>query len=216
MLKKAVGQFFTWVGVLGMFAFGIIRTMLDVVGYSTAQGDAAGLPAAAQAFFLWLLGLPWWVPWVAFMLAFMWLCWWSWAPLAQHPSSEDKSFWEKPAKPSPTDVLLDLMEKARRSFLAMAESLDANDRPSTLPSWNAFKEQMVTVQISIEKAGLTAPWLNPETDPLGWMERNGRYFNRITPMMLMGHTNEAKAESAALSAKLQNEHPGPNGRQALQ
>jgi hypothetical protein len=80
MLKKIVGRLFSWIGTLAFFAFAVVRTILDVIGYTTAQGDAAGLPESAQAALLWLLSIPWWIPWAVFLGAFMWLAWWSWTP----------------------------------------------------------------------------------------------------------------------------------------
>lgn len=80
IMKRIIGQILTWMGVLAVFGLSVIRTSLDIVGYSTAQSDASGLPLAAQAALTWLLSLPWWIPWGTFLLAFMWLAWWSWTP----------------------------------------------------------------------------------------------------------------------------------------
>lgn len=210
-MNLALGRFFGFLTVMFLFALNVVRTVFDLIGYTTTPADAVGVPQVMHQAIDGLLAVPWWGTWGVFLVCFLWITWLSFTP--QHAAvGAERSHWETPKKPDRDAEFAEMMRDTARAFLKMAESLDSGDLPSRLPAWNAFKEHMITVQISMEKAGLTAPWLNPDADPIGWMERNGRYFNRIAPMIAAGHSAEAKVESKALALKLQNEHPGPNGR----
>ncbi len=54
------------------------RTVLDLIGYSTAPEDVEVARTRLDKFLEWLLSLPWWAPWGFALVATIWLMWVSW------------------------------------------------------------------------------------------------------------------------------------------
>lgn len=55
-----------------------VRWVLDLIGYSTAPNDAAVARGLLEQFLVWLMSLPWWLPWGFAFASTMWLIWVSW------------------------------------------------------------------------------------------------------------------------------------------
>ena len=52
--------------------------MLDWIGYSTAPDDAEVAKSLVEKVLIWIMALPWWVPWGFALITTMWLMWISW------------------------------------------------------------------------------------------------------------------------------------------
>jgi len=55
-----------------------VRTALDIIGWSTAPDDVGTAMSRLDKFLIWLLALPWWVPWGFALISTLWLMWVSW------------------------------------------------------------------------------------------------------------------------------------------
>src|SRR5688572_14221140 len=73
----------------GGWLFAGVRLVLDLIGYATAPEDARVASGLLHAFFLWVLSLPWWIPWGFALASTFWLTWVSW-PRDRHVSSEPR------------------------------------------------------------------------------------------------------------------------------
>lgn len=75
---------------LGGWSLAAIRTALDVIGWSTAPDDFDGAMTKADQIFMWLLALPWFVPWGFALISTMWLMWVSWPRQQKFGEREDR------------------------------------------------------------------------------------------------------------------------------
>ena len=71
----------TYIVVAGGWLLAGIRTALDLVGWSTAPDDVTVAESRLDQFFVWLLSLPWWVPWGFALISTLRLIWVPWPEL---------------------------------------------------------------------------------------------------------------------------------------
>lgn len=93
-LVKRLASIFLAVG--GWLVAGV-RTTLDLVGWSTAPEDMGVAMTRLDHFLLWLLSLPWWVPWGFALVSTLWLTWVSWPRQSLATTNSDKSQDDRPA-----------------------------------------------------------------------------------------------------------------------
>lgn len=55
-----------------------VRAVLDLIGYATVPEDIQVATGVLRVVFLWLLSVPWWIPWGFAFIATMALIWVSW------------------------------------------------------------------------------------------------------------------------------------------
>ena len=63
MRESVIGRLFGIALSVGGWLLVGARVVLDLVGYSTAPDDAVVATGLMKSFLLWLLNIPWWVPW---------------------------------------------------------------------------------------------------------------------------------------------------------
>ena len=107
------------------------------------------------------------------------------------------------------------MRKTHGNFRKMEDALNIGMVPATIPQWEERLEYINSVLLTFEKAGYRVPWLDTNTDPVGYVYRNARFYNRIYPLVEHGHRKEARAAAKTLTTQLEGEHPGINGAQGI-
>jgi hypothetical protein len=78
MVRIFIQRAATYLFMVAGWVLAGIRTTLDLVGWSTAPDDVPVAMSRADQFFLWMLSIPWWVPWGFALISTMWLMWASW------------------------------------------------------------------------------------------------------------------------------------------
>ena len=86
-MKLVIGRVLSWLFTFGGWVVAVVRTTLDLVGYSTAPQDVEVAKTLIQQAFDLLLTLPWWGPWGFVLISTLWLMWLSWP---RHALSENK------------------------------------------------------------------------------------------------------------------------------
>ena len=77
-MKLALGRIVSTLVTIGGWALVGVRTVLDLIGYSTVPEDAEVAQTRVDQFLGWLLGLPWWTVWGFVLITTLWLMWVSW------------------------------------------------------------------------------------------------------------------------------------------
>lgn len=111
-----------------------MRAALDVIGWSTAPDDVAVTMSRIDQAFLWLLSIPWWIPWGFALISTMWMIWVSW-PRPQQAAAPPPV---PPQKTPPDDEALDQiadLEARNKDLQEQIEGLSKQDPP---PRMNAF------------------------------------------------------------------------------
>jgi hypothetical protein len=85
MIRLVLGRVASVFLTAGGWLLAGVRTVLDLIGYSTAPDDLTVARARLDQFFVWLLSVPWWAVWGFALLSTLWLMWVSW-PAAQRPA----------------------------------------------------------------------------------------------------------------------------------
>lgn len=86
-MKLVVGRIISALVSAGGWLLVGVRSVLDLIGYSTIPDDAKVAATRLDQFFLWLLGVPWWVVFGFALTSTMWLTWVSWPRPYALPSS---------------------------------------------------------------------------------------------------------------------------------
>ena len=89
-LKRAAGVV---ASMLGWLLLGV-RTVLELVGYSTLPDDLRVASRYLDAVFTWLLGVPWWAVLGVALASTLWLTWLAWRP-SSSPASIHGTIAEK-------------------------------------------------------------------------------------------------------------------------
>jgi|GEM_PF-5865821 len=90
-MKNLIGRIISWAATACFWVLVGVRTMLDLIGYSTIPDDAKIALGRLDDFFLWLLSVPWWGVFGFALVASMWLMWVSWQPSTRpSPSRNDR------------------------------------------------------------------------------------------------------------------------------
>ena len=77
-MKLVVGRILSAIISSGGWLLLGVRTVLDMIGYSTAPDDAAVAISRLDEFLGWLMRVPWWAVFAFALLSTMWLIWVSW------------------------------------------------------------------------------------------------------------------------------------------
>lgn len=62
--KRAIGRIVSIFFTIGGWLLSGARCTLDAIGYSTVPEDTEVARTLIEQFIIWLLGIPWWVPWL--------------------------------------------------------------------------------------------------------------------------------------------------------
>lgn len=77
-MKLIIGRVVSILITGGGWALAGVRTVLDLIGYSTSPEDVGVAVTRLDQFLGWILSLPWWVPWGFAIISTAWLMWVSW------------------------------------------------------------------------------------------------------------------------------------------
>jgi hypothetical protein len=211
-MKRVIGIIGLVLANVFFWAWAAITFTLDWVGRSTVIDDFSALQERLPAILQWVYAnTPWWTPTALGASAIAFLVWLSW------PSSSSGSGDERrPSNAFKETLFRAELAKAHRAFRAVDEHIRLGGVPSSIPRIEEQVARFRSLEISLEKHGIKAPWLDYKTDPVGYFQRNTEYLNSVVPMVNDGHLPEAKKAAKALSSQLQIQHPGTNGRKALQ
>ncbi len=75
---------------------------------------------------------------------------------------------------------------------------------------------VVAVELSLQKLGFITPGLSYEIDPLGFLDRNAEYFQRVWPLFASGHMAEAKQTAVEYVLTLNPDLMRPDGVEAVE
>ncbi len=125
--------------------------MLDLIGYSTIPEDAKVAASRMDAFFIWLLNIPWWAVLGFALISTMWLMWVSWP----RPNSDAMSVL--PKSPTPETVV-----KANIPLISFAHDIahllqitdSGTGEPYVLvrPRFSPENESFEDVEVAVEEA----------------------------------------------------------------
>jgi hypothetical protein len=109
-MKLIVGRILSALFTAGGWLLAGARTVLDLIGYSTAPEDVGVAQARLDQFLGWLLSVPWWAVWGFALVSTMWFIWVSWprqgtetsAPMQRNVNRPDNRLdaVTQPAKPT--------------------------------------------------------------------------------------------------------------------
>lgn len=103
-MNLAVGRIVSALVSAGGWLLLGVRTVLDLIGYSTVPDDANVAVTRLEQFFLWLLTVPWWAIFGFALISSMWLMWVSWPrsikpTLSEPPTIADDKVHSQPTAP---------------------------------------------------------------------------------------------------------------------
>lgn len=78
MGRLLIGRIVSALLIVGSLLLAITRAVLDVIDYSTVTEDVTIAQTRLDQFFIWLLSLPWGVPWGFALISTVSLIWVSW------------------------------------------------------------------------------------------------------------------------------------------
>jgi hypothetical protein len=87
-MKLILGRILSAILTAGGWLLAGARTVLDLIGYSTAPEDVGVAQARLDQFFGWLLSVPWWVVWGFALVSTLWLISVSWP---RQPRNKDET-----------------------------------------------------------------------------------------------------------------------------
>jgi len=94
-MRLLLGRILSWLITAGGWILVGVRTVLDLIGYSTLPEDAKVAAARIDLFFSWLVGVPWWAVFGFALVATIWLMKVSWPSAteatAQAPALGDRT-----------------------------------------------------------------------------------------------------------------------------
>jgi hypothetical protein len=87
-MNPFIGRILSGLATAGVWLLLGGRSVLDIIGYSTLPDDTKVAADRLDAFFMWLLGLPWWATLGFALASTMWLMWVSWPRSTQRVAAE--------------------------------------------------------------------------------------------------------------------------------
>ncbi len=78
-----------------------VQTVLDLIGYATVPADAQVAAGLLRSIFLWILSIPWWVPWGFALISTLWLMRISWP--RSYSTAKDAPLDQIPPPTAPTE-----------------------------------------------------------------------------------------------------------------
>jgi hypothetical protein len=98
-MKLATGRIVSIAITAGLWMLTGVRSVLDLIGYSTIPEDLGVAKTRLDQFFGWLVSAPWWAVLGVALLSTMWLAWVSWPRQIKQVDAAASS--EAPQQPPP-------------------------------------------------------------------------------------------------------------------
>lgn len=200
-MHRLVGRFVSGSISAGGWLLLGVRTVLDLIGYSTLPEDAKVAADRLDHFFLWLLSVPWWAVLGFALVSTMWLMWVSWP---REAGGGRPAFPKIQPERETFSSIAANMRFAQGRFRTARKALDKPMGRLDLDEILHAKNQFRATEISLRKKGFKTPWLEYEVDPIGYLERNLQYIDLVEPLIYRKHYREAKSQARILVEQL---HP---------
>ena len=183
------------------FAFAVIRTVLDLIGYATLPDDAVVAQSLLHHFFLWVLSVPSWLTFVTAFGAYAWLTYVSWPRTLTAPSETPSVPSKIAAQPANPNVHIAAKLRGTMSYLRRFKRRLIEHDPIESDELDKIAGDFRAVEVSLQKMGYAVPWLSVDADPIGYIDRNLEYITKVEPLISAGHEKEARRRAALIVEK---------------
>lgn len=139
-MKRIIARIASGALVIGGWALVGVRTVLDLIGYSTVPEDSQVATGLLRDFFLWLLSVPWLGPWGFALISTLALIWFSWPRGRTHPEITNPAPVAPPlSKPKPIET----QREEEVPISQLAQPVGADVQPEPNKRYSAYdKEQL--------------------------------------------------------------------------
>ena len=110
-----------------------------------------------------------------------------------------------PDYPALAEALIRIVTKYR----TLRNALDRDGIAGGLTTIEDAADEWSAVHVSLLKAGIQAPNIFFEADPIGFLERIGGYGAKVAPLLAAGHIAEAHSIAQMMADKITAESPKP-------
>lgn len=169
--------------------------VLLVVGASTLPEDYQLLVSDKLPRWLdWLFGTPWYVPGLIFIALTLWLIWITRPTHVGESAAGEQQVKSK--KPDQIEAVATDLDFTVAPLRRVKKALDGGQEQVKVDDVARYAMAFRGALLSLEKRGFTVPWIDFQTDPVGYVETSVSYVDRVLPLLERGHIKEAKAISA--------------------